>query len=749
LSELLEPRVLLAAVSWDGGAGTVEWTDALNWSNDLLPGPDDNVTIDLPSGTVHVSSGRQEINSLTANTALTLYAVLSMESASSITGSVALQTGGRLSGAGDVAMNGILFQTGTNNALEGTGQLIINPGSLYEVTPAQVATSVILSRPIIVSAGATMRYAAPRNATTAWRWMGTRVENNGLFEIVPIIHPTDTPWGISYNMDAQSLLVNHGTTRFAPPPDIQWAWSFWHFDGRLENRGLFEVAWGEVRFDDATVANYGTIRTAVSEAKLELGAGDSVHHAGASLEGPGYLALGRPALASTHVFAANTFNPTGVVGVRYGTIELNEPFTGFTLEGGQINRATLVFNTPQTLDSLNLASGSITGTGDVTFAGTTTWPGNGTISGPGRRIVPAGATFNMTLGTGISAEKQLNTTLEVLGTLNRSGGGLAMNNGTIHVKPGGQFNDSINVGSAMPEIRSTGGANAFVNEGTLTKTGTYALTFPALDGGVRFDNSGQVNLMAGQTWIQGGGTNAGAMNVAAPALLTYWTTAYIHAAGSALNGPGAITFGFGNHSVGGVVNNVSMLLVAGFGASATFDGPIALGDGTFEVQGDARATLRADARVGRLLATFGGSIDLTDQTVIVDYSGASPLSDLRVDLTSGYNNGAWNGVGIFSSAAAATPGHAVGYAEATELFGSFPATFNGQSIDNTTVLLRYTRYGDANLDRTVNLDDFNRLAARFGQTGTSWAQGNFNYDGSTNLSDFNLLAANFGRSVTA
>ena len=65
------------------------------------------------------------------------------------------------------------------------------------------------------------------------------------------------------------------------------------------------------------------------------------------------------------------------------------------------------------------------------------------------------------------------------------------------------------------------------------------------------------------------------------------------------------------------------------------------------------------------------------------------------------------------------------------------------------MLIRYTRYGDANLDRTVNLDDFNRLAAHFGQTGTLWSQGNFNYDDATNLEDFNLLAANFGQSAAA
>ena len=64
------------------------------------------------------------------------------------------------------------------------------------------------------------------------------------------------------------------------------------------------------------------------------------------------------------------------------------------------------------------------------------------------------------------------------------------------------------------------------------------------------------------------------------------------------------------------------------------------------------------------------------------------------------------------------------------------------------MLIRVTRYGDANLDGTVNLADFNRLAGAFGTTGGAlWSQGDFNYDGNVNLADFNRLAGNFGQSA--
>ena len=69
--------------------------------------------------------------------------------------------------------------------------------------------------------------------------------------------------------------------------------------------------------------------------------------------------------------------------------------------------------------------------------------------------------------------------------------------------------------------------------------------------------------------------------------------------------------------------------------------------------------------------------------------------------------------------------------------------FAGQQVDNTTMLVTTTRYGDANLDRTVDLSDFDRLAGRFNTPGF-WSNGNFDYDSLVDLDDFNLLAGNFG-----
>ena len=149
------------------------------------------------------------------------------------------------------------------------------------------------------------------------------------------------------------------------------------------------------------------------------------------------------------------------------------------------------------------------------------------------------------------------------------------------------------------------------------------------------------------------------------------------------------------------------------------------------------------------IGLFGsGALDLADNSMVFDYGTVSSINGFRSILARGFNGGAWNGGGIVSSAAAARPETGIGFAEATDLFGAFPATFKGQSIDNTSIILSHTLNGDTDLNGTVNLSDFNRLAANFGGSGKRWSQGDFNYDGVANLSDFNRLAGNFGRTTS-
>ncbi len=72
----------------------------------------------------------------------------------------------------------------------------------------------------------------------------------------------------------------------------------------------------------------------------------------------------------------------------------------------------------------------------------------------------------------------------------------------------------------------------------------------------------------------------------------------------------------------------------------------------------------------------------------------------------------------------------------------------GYTTANGLVTIKPAFYGDADLDGGVSINDFNALAANFGQgSGKVWTSGDFDYDGGVSINDFNLLAAGFGQSL--
>jgi hypothetical protein len=84
--------------------------------------------------------------------------------------------------------------------------------------------------------------------------------------------------------------------------------------------------------------------------------------------------------------------------------------------------------------------------------------------------------------------------------------------------------------------------------------------------------------------------------------------------------------------------------------------------------------------------------------------------------------------------------------------GNYRATFAAANVTDVAgnplpadhVFDFFFLMGDANHDGRVNLNDFNILAANFGQSPRDFTQGDFNYDGVVNLNDFNILASRFG-----
>ena len=140
-------------------------------------------------------------------------------------------------------------------------------------------------------------------------------------------------------------------------------------------------------------------------------------------------------------------------------------------------------------------------------------------------------------------------------------------------------------------------------------------------------------------------------------------------------------------------------------------------------------------------------LDLADNNLIVNYeAGASPYVDVADWVIAGFNGGAWNGLGIASSAANAVD-YALAVADNSDPDLTTLTEMEGEPVDATSVLVRYTFYADANLDGQLDAADVNALVLSFGGLMTDptprWTTCDFNYDGLVDAADVNLLVLGF------
>lgn len=103
LLEQLEERTLMSGtptIFWDGGAGPEDrsWLNPLNWTDDRLPGPDDDVAISVPDEALTVElwpppGTGTSIRSLSSDEDLAIYGDLLLADASTITGQLTFRDG--------------------------------------------------------------------------------------------------------------------------------------------------------------------------------------------------------------------------------------------------------------------------------------------------------------------------------------------------------------------------------------------------------------------------------------------------------------------------------------------------------------------------------------------------------------------------------------------------------------------------------------------------------------------------------
>ncbi len=174
---------------------------------------------------------------------------------------------------------------------------------------------------------------------------------------------------------------------------------------------------------------------------------------------------------------------------------------------------------------------------------------------------------------------------------------------------------------------------------------------------------------------------------------------------------------------------------------------------------DGNATLSAGGnKIIRTTAlAAAGKLNLTDNDLILDYTGASPIGSFNGSaytgvtglLATGNHGGDYTGNGIITTMSAAVSPNSLttlGIDEASDVLGisgSSTALYGSETLDATAVIIKYTYAGDANLDGTINGDDYFQIDSAFPQALHGYAPGDFNYDGVINGDDYFLIDSNF------
>jgi hypothetical protein len=159
------------------------------------------------------------------------------------------------------------------------------------------------------------------------------------------------------------------------------------------------------------------------------------------------------------------------------------------------------------------------------------------------------------------------------------------------------------------------------------------------------------------------------------------------------------------------------------------------------------------SRIETLVVDPNGRFNLTNNALVI---GTGSRNAVRNLIVSGYNSGAWGGLGICTDST--VPGNSVGLGYAA---GNDPALdplawqFHGQGFDADSVLVLFTVLGDADLDGDVDGPDVARWAVNFtGDLGGGslpsryWTQGDWDYDGDVDADDVNQWASNFEGDLT-
>jgi hypothetical protein len=159
----------------------------------------------------------------------------------------------------------------------------------------------------------------------------------------------------------------------------------------------------------------------------------------------------------------------------------------------------------------------------------------------------------------------------------------------------------------------------------------------------------------------------------------------------------------------------------------------------------------------------GAALDVGDGDVILQSTAGSKMADWNTLMNlvrTGRNGGRWNGLGIRSASAAGIASHATAVGIVLNDNGSgatLLSNFNGEAVDANTVLLKYTYYGDRDLDGDIDADDYAGMDTGFANRANPnslvfphqpWRDGDPNLTNSINSDDYFAIDNAFSNQPT-
>jgi hypothetical protein len=350
---------------------------------------------------------------------------------------------------------------------------------------------------------------------------------------------------------------------------------------------------------------------------------------------------------------------------------------------------------------------------------------------------------------------------------------MTLNATTLVVSNGGSYSGVLSDGTFQGLLVVTGGTltltgnNTFSGGTTLSGSGTLSVGADANLG----DPTGAITFDGGTLQITGTtynsttrplywDSNGGGFNVSDPGN-TFTVNSTLSGGGLTKSGAGTLVLTQGYYTASPTVISAGTLqltttasntagisgagnLTVASGASLVSDGITAAGltvAGSVQIRTNGTAT--GTSKVSAL--TLTGSLDLTNNALIFEATPATKATALST-LQSEVVAGAGQLTGIFSSTLPANEAIAI---VDNSLLTTPKTTFNGQSVDSSSIIVTPALIGDSNIDGKVDLSDLNVVLNNLGSITSAWAKGNFDHAATIDLTDLNDVLNHLGTSLPA